>query len=197
MFTFYKDTICFVYSKNKEGMRTAGLRFSSPKNMVFIAGFFGQLIVKLMNALKVSVGFNIILCFLRLNKLFRENIIQFNSNGAVLQCPGLFHGELIIAMEAGSQSIIFAIQASNPDLRVISKVFNKLVSSRFRQCMVVVPPLITYSCVLDTGIAPDDLCSTCIKLCFYVSTNEKDHIPIEKLGSYAIKSQGTIINWYL
>lgn len=57
-----------------------------------------------------------------------------------MQCPGLFRGELIIGMEHKSQAIIIAIQATNTDLGIISKVFEDLISSKFNQCMLLRSP---------------------------------------------------------
>lgn len=95
-----------------------------------------HLIIAIMNKLNVScfhlAGFlNKFDCL----KLYRENLIQFNSNGVVFQCPGLFAGELIIVMEGGFQSMFVAIQSPNPDLELIAKVIYDLIGEKYSQCM--------------------------------------------------------------
>jgi hypothetical protein len=56
-------------------------------------------------------------------------------NGAVIKCPGLFHGEIIVEFENSKKSIIFAMIAPNPDLEYVTTVFNTLIGRSFKQCI--------------------------------------------------------------
>lgn len=113
----------------------------------------------------------------------------------VLQCPGLFHGEVIIAIQANFQAIVVAIQASNPDLNVIPRIFEEISSSRFNQCMyyIFLPFILRELTIntVDTGISPEHVCATCIKLCFSVERDKEGHIPIDKIGTFTTTFQDT------
>jgi len=58
-------------------------------------------------------------------------------NGAVICCPGLFAGEVIIMCEVSRRSLTIAMNASNPDIEYIVSIFVKLVQKSFTQCIII------------------------------------------------------------
>lgn len=59
-------------------------------------------------------------------------------NGAVISCPGLFEGELIVMLEPSSKSILFVMNASDPDVEYCSSSFNVLTAKDFTQCILLI-----------------------------------------------------------
>jgi len=57
-------------------------------------------------------------------------------NGAIICCPGLFAGEVIIMCEISHRSLIIAMNASNPDIEYIVFIFLELVQKSFTQCII-------------------------------------------------------------
>lgn len=50
-------------------------------------------------------------------------------------CSGLFHGEVIVAIDRDAHSIVFAMLASDPDLERIVEIFHDLNQREFVQCI--------------------------------------------------------------
>lgn len=58
-------------------------------------------------------------------------------NGAIIQCPGLFFGEMLIMLDTYQQSIIVAMSASDFGTEYAISVFNSLVQKEFHQCIMI------------------------------------------------------------
>ena len=56
-------------------------------------------------------------------------------NGAVIYCPGLFAGEMIVVIEPTGKSIVVVMNASDPDIGYCTSTFNNLVQQSFTQCI--------------------------------------------------------------
>ena len=56
-------------------------------------------------------------------------------NGAVVYCPGLFSGELVMMIESSRRSILMVMNATDPDMAYVILVFNELVRNSFTQCI--------------------------------------------------------------
>jgi hypothetical protein len=59
-------------------------------------------------------------------------------NGAVIHCPGLFAGELIVMIEHSCKSIIIIMNASDPSTEYATAVFHELVQKNFSHCILEV-----------------------------------------------------------
>jgi hypothetical protein len=80
---------------------------------------------------------------LKLNQTYKDDIVKVFQNGAVIKCPGLFEGEIIVEFENAKKSIIFAMIAPNPDLEYVTTVFKALISRSFPQCIL---HMLSYHC---------------------------------------------------
>lgn len=128
------ERIEFEDINNMAIKQQAGLRYSSPKGIIFMPGFFSQLIVKALKVLNVCTTI-LYEVMLKTKQLCLEDIRKMYQNGAVLRCPGLFHGELVVAIDEEHSSIIYAMQGSNLDRDYVSSIFTKVVKRRFKQCI--------------------------------------------------------------
>lgn len=98
---------------------------------IFVPGFFCQFIVQICKKLNVSS------IDLSVNSFDFANIAEFvqvYSNGAVIKCPSLLHGEIMISLEARAASIVVLMMATNPNLEYITSVFDSLAEG-FPQCI--------------------------------------------------------------
>lgn len=68
-------------------------------------------------------------------KIYKHNIVKIVQGGAVIQCPGLFCGEVIANLDSSSKVITFTMMATNPDIDCFSSAFSELVSLSFVQCI--------------------------------------------------------------
>lgn len=109
-----------------------GIRFHSPKGTVYTPGFFCQLIVSLFETMNVS-KFSIPLLFIDKLQIFKEDILLVCENGAIIRCPGLFEGELIVMVEHTRRSIVVAMNATYPDLDDTTSAFRRLIQDKFPQ----------------------------------------------------------------
>jgi len=116
-------------------LQYTGIRITAPKQTIFIPGFFCQLMVGILRK------FNI----------FKEDLVNVYQNGAVIRCPGLFQGEMIVMIESSKKSIMFVMMAPDPDLEYAVSVFHHLVQSNFTQYI---------------GSTEKLLCPTCVELSF-------------------------------
>ena len=57
-------------------------------------------------------------------------------NGAVIYCPGLFDGELLITTDTARSSLIMAMNARDPAIEYITEVFTDLVQTHFTHCIM-------------------------------------------------------------
>lgn len=55
------------------------------------------------------------------------------SNGAVIKCPGLLHGEVMIMLEPRAKSIVALMMATNPNLEYITAVFTSLSETFYQR----------------------------------------------------------------
>lgn len=64
-------------------------------------------------------------------------------NCIVFRCPGLFHGEVIVALGEANRSLIFTMLAKSPSYEYASDVFHELVDDSFPQYIRLpsTPPL--------------------------------------------------------
>jgi hypothetical protein len=74
--------------------------------------------------------------FLKIKQTYKDDIVKVFQNGAVIKCPGLFQGEIIVKFENVRKLIIFAMIAPNPDLEYVTTVFKALISCSFQQCIL-------------------------------------------------------------
>eukprot|EP00026_Physarum_polycephalum_P000711 Phypoly_transcript_00712.p1 GENE.Phypoly_transcript_00712~~Phypoly_transcript_00712.p1 ORF type:complete len:920 (-),score=65.02 Phypoly_transcript_00712:1306-4065(-) len=111
----------------------SGIRITVPrKDMIFVPGFYCQLAVKILSRLNI----------------YQEDIITVCQNGMLIQCAGLFHGQLIVMIDLTNQHLVFAMMASRPDYEYITSVFNELLQMSYPQYI---------------GSEEKQLCPECIK----------------------------------
>ncbi len=53
----------------------------------------------------------------------------------ILTCPGMFSGELIVALDSSHKNTYFVMKSTNGDLEIFKTVFHSLVSTSFPQCI--------------------------------------------------------------
>jgi hypothetical protein len=68
-------------------------------------------------------------------KIYRDDIKLLCENGAVIHCPGLFEGELLVLLAHSRKSIIIAMNASDPDTEYAVSAFHNLIQKDFSQCI--------------------------------------------------------------
>ena len=105
-------------------------------------------------------------------------------NGAIIHCPGLFFGELIIMSELSGKSLTIAMNATNPNTGYVVSAFNELVQKTFSQCIFIANfhTLIfnlTLNSTKDTSSKQDKLCAECLKLHFF-----EGKLAAEKIGTF-------------
>lgn len=116
----------------------AGIRFTCPEDKIYVPGFFCQLSVKIMTKLNISYPFSLkYFGSLWIDQIYRHEITQVCQTGIVLKCPGLFEGELIVAIDEEHKSVVFAMSASKPDFEAITSIFHELVETSFPQCILL------------------------------------------------------------
>eukprot|EP00026_Physarum_polycephalum_P001439 Phypoly_transcript_01440.p1 GENE.Phypoly_transcript_01440~~Phypoly_transcript_01440.p1 ORF type:complete len:1130 (-),score=207.03 Phypoly_transcript_01440:9-3374(-) len=124
-----------------------GVRFVAPPGTIFVQGFICQLLVELFNTLNV----------------YKADIQMVCENGAIIRCPGLFAGEMIVMTEFSHKTLIIAMNASDPDTDYAVAVFNELVQNSFAQ----------YS-----GSKKEDLCAECLADCFLHGKGDPESVGI-------------------
>ena len=68
-------------------------------------------------------------------KITRRELIAVHSNGIVLNCQGMFVGQLLVKTSRQANSLVVLQLALVPDLGFITAAINELVKSNFCQCM--------------------------------------------------------------
>ena len=76
-----------------------------------------------------------IIQFWHYEKLYREDIRSIGVNGMCVVCPGVTDGQIIILLEDDTRSIMVVSTASNPDVKPICEILQKLVQKHFPQCI--------------------------------------------------------------
>lgn len=71
-------------------------------------------------------------------KTHHKDIQIVRSNGIVVRCPGLFHGEVIIHVDESHKIILIALMSSNPSMSVFSSCFQQLCQKSFIQYILIV-----------------------------------------------------------
>ena len=71
-------------------------------------------------------------------KITRRELIAVHSNGIVLNCQGMFVGQLLVKMSQQANSLAVLQLALVPDLGFITAAIRELVKSNFNQCMTLV-----------------------------------------------------------
>ena len=74
-------------------------------------------------------------------KIYKEDIRTVCENGAVICCPGLFSGELIVTNSNSHKIITIAMNTSFPDTEFAVSVFYELVKFNFSQCIYLIQQL--------------------------------------------------------
>lgn len=67
--------------------------------------------------------------------MYKEDIATVYENGAIIRCPGLFAGEILVMVEQSRTSIVIAMLASDPDIEYAVSVFRDLIQDNFPQCI--------------------------------------------------------------
>lgn len=62
----------------------------------------------------------------------------------ILTCPGMFAGELIVAIDSSHKNIVFALKSTNTDVEVFRTIFRSLVTKDFPQCIFFFIPSLLY-----------------------------------------------------
>jgi hypothetical protein len=75
--------------------------------------------------------------FLMLNKIYKGDIQTVCENGAIVHCPGLFEGELIVMTELSRRSIIIAMNAAYPETEYAVSVLTEFIQKEFSQCILL------------------------------------------------------------
>eukprot|EP00026_Physarum_polycephalum_P003518 Phypoly_transcript_03531.p1 GENE.Phypoly_transcript_03531~~Phypoly_transcript_03531.p1 ORF type:complete len:802 (+),score=106.01 Phypoly_transcript_03531:131-2407(+) len=112
----HKDTIQFTIEAN-ELVKYAGMLITAPKNKVFTSAFFCLVIVQFCKILNIS----------------RRELVLVHKNGIVLQCTGIFRGQLLVKLEKDMRSIILLMLAFNPTLDFASHTIHQLIKAKFVQ----------------------------------------------------------------
>eukprot|EP00026_Physarum_polycephalum_P000718 Phypoly_transcript_00719.p1 GENE.Phypoly_transcript_00719~~Phypoly_transcript_00719.p1 ORF type:complete len:498 (-),score=49.29 Phypoly_transcript_00719:858-2351(-) len=115
--------------------QVAGVRLLAPHGMVFVRGFLCQFLIAIFTELNI----------------YYDDIQTVCANGAVIKCPGLFDGELIVTIEPSDKSLIIAMNASDPDTEHIVQIFSELIQQKFSQYTVY---------------KQETLCTECLKMAF-------------------------------
>lgn len=107
------------------------------------------------------------------------------ANGAIIRCPGLFDGEMIVMVESSSRAIVVAMNATDPNTWHAVSVFNKLVQKNFAQCTQAEQKerqaaANTSFCdtLLDIDNQQETLCSECLKMSFFGGLLETKQIGV-------------------
>lgn len=67
-------------------------------------------------------------------QIYQEDIITVCANGAIVRCPGLFNGEMIVMVEHSHQSIIIAMNVAQIDIEDAVSTFRRLIA-HYPQCI--------------------------------------------------------------
>jgi hypothetical protein len=105
------------------------------------------------------------LVILIVKQIFARELVVVHQNGIVIECGGLFCGQLLVKLEKDLRSIVVLVLAHNPDLKFASYTFQKLVQSRFTQCisLSLSSALLLIPSLSDEGYHEHRLCSLCIE----------------------------------
>lgn len=102
-----------------------------------------------------------------------------HENGAIIRCPGLFAGEIIVMVEDSRKSIVIAMLASSPDTEYVISVIQELIQGHFPQYILSATLSMSITRQIeDTGTKIEKLCSTCLCLSFV-----DFQLPSEQVGS--------------
>lgn len=118
----------------RDNRRISGVRTTSPNGTIFVPGFMCQFMVSLFNKFNLSTNYNIFEDF-EIIKIYRGEFLQVCENGAIIQCPGLFEGEMIVMVEYSLKSIVVAMNATDPDTEYAMSVLRLLINDKFPQCI--------------------------------------------------------------
>jgi len=79
----------------------------------------------------------IVVLSLILTWISERELVKIFKNGIVLQCSGLFTGQLILKLEKDLSSIVVLMLAYNPDLAFAVYTTKNLIQANFEQCMTL------------------------------------------------------------
>eukprot|EP00026_Physarum_polycephalum_P001582 Phypoly_transcript_01584.p1 GENE.Phypoly_transcript_01584~~Phypoly_transcript_01584.p1 ORF type:complete len:957 (+),score=134.40 Phypoly_transcript_01584:242-3112(+) len=148
----HSDTIEFTLNAS-ETRKYAGIQITAPENKVFSLSFFYCLVVRFCKALNISL----------------HDLIMCNKNGIVLQCTGLFCGQLMVKLEKGTQSIMVLILALNPTVDFASHTIQQLIQMKFKQY---------------NGYLQHKLCPLCLESNLQISLKDTENLCLEHILSH-------------
>jgi hypothetical protein len=73
--------------------------------------------------------------FCYFTQIYKDDVKAVFENGAIVHCPGLFEGELVVMTELSRKSIVIAMNAAHPETEYIETVFTELIQKDFSQCI--------------------------------------------------------------
>lgn len=68
-------------------------------------------------------------------QIYKGEFLKVCQNGAIIQSPGLFVGEMIVMLEHSHKSIAIAMNATDPDTEYAMAVVRSLIKVNFPQCI--------------------------------------------------------------
>jgi len=101
------------------------------------------------------------------NWISQRELVKIYKNGIVLQCSGLFTGQLILKLEKDLSSIVVLMLAYNPDLAFAVYTTKNLIQANFEQCMTLSffssPSKFLSKSLSDGGYTLERFCPLCIE----------------------------------
>lgn len=115
----------------------SGLEFSlHNSSLIFVPGFFCQFIVNLFQYLKVcNIKSEILESLTTFSwKIAETDLVRIYSNAAIITCPALFCGQILIMLDSTAKAVVVLMMATSPDLQFVIAVFQQLTLF-FPQCI--------------------------------------------------------------
>eukprot|EP00026_Physarum_polycephalum_P010311 Phypoly_transcript_10469.p1 GENE.Phypoly_transcript_10469~~Phypoly_transcript_10469.p1 ORF type:complete len:373 (+),score=31.70 Phypoly_transcript_10469:101-1120(+) len=107
------------------------MRITAPENKVFTSVFFCLVIIQLCKFLNISEKELIVVC----------------KNGVVMECAGIFCGQLLLKLEKDMRSIVCLMLAFNPTVAFVSHTFCQLIQTKFEQYIGYTEHKLCPSCI--------------------------------------------------
>eukprot|EP00026_Physarum_polycephalum_P002549 Phypoly_transcript_02556.p1 GENE.Phypoly_transcript_02556~~Phypoly_transcript_02556.p1 ORF type:complete len:750 (+),score=131.28 Phypoly_transcript_02556:408-2657(+) len=126
----HEEHIQFTNYAN-ETIKYIGMRITAPENKVFTSVFFCLVIIQLCKFLNISEKELIVVC----------------KNGVVMECAGIFCGQLLLKLEKDMRSIVCLMLAFNPTVAFVSHTFCQLIQTKFEQYIGYTEHKLCPSCI--------------------------------------------------
>jgi hypothetical protein len=113
------------------------MKITVPENRIFTPAFFCSVIIQFCSFLKYQSLVKLFSSVFDLiySKIFKHELFAIHKNGIVIECAGMFSGQLLLKLDRDIRSISVLVLAFNPDLIFASHIFYQLIQTKFEQCM--------------------------------------------------------------